>query len=268
MPFHKSARITVTNDGLFRTSNLFYNVDYYAVDSLPGEIAYFHAQYRQETPTKGTTDNWRVNNEHNVLSLRNTDGANNYVFLEASGRGHLVGVSQACLQNQDGWMGEGDEMIFIDGDTKPTLQGTGTEDYYGGAWNFGARIGAVPFSYQYFGAPVIENTEVAGGRINLYRWHVDNPIRFQQSIKMTMEHGHGNSRSDNYYTVAYWYQSKPHAKFPPLPSAAARIPHMYRVGGPGALEIPSADHPPPPLIPPAVPLISNPSPTTTAAPKP
>ena len=266
MPFRKSARLTVTNEGLMETHSFYYNLDYSLGASLPDDVAYFHAQYRQQTPTHGVINDWRAHFHKTVDHVMNLDGAENYVFLEASGQGHLIGVSHAILQNQDGWIGEGDDMIFIDGDTKPTINGTGTEDYYGGAWNFGSRIGGTPFSYPYFGAPLIQNTELAGGRIVMYRFHIDNPVRFQKSIKMTMEHGHANSRSDNYYTVAYWYQIEPHAPFPVLPPAAYRIPHLYRVDGPGALEIPSESHPPPPLTaPPIVPSpssVTNPSPTT------
>jgi hypothetical protein len=141
------------------------------------------------------------------------------------------------LQNQDGWMGEGDDMIFIDGEKLPSINGTGTEDYYNGAWDFGGRNGAVPFSYPYNGAPYIVDAETTGGRICLYRWHIDNPVRFQKSLRMTIEHGHGNSRSDSYYTVAYWYQSEPHGAFPALPPTDSRYPHLYQVSGPGVLTV-------------------------------
>jgi Protein of unknown function (DUF2961) len=237
MPFRKSARITVTNEGPLRTTNLYYNIDFYTVASLPDDLGYFHAQYRQQTPTPGTTNDWVRNGEPHVLDIKNLDGAQNYVFVEATGRGHLIGVTQAVLQNQDGWMGEGDEMIFIDGEKLPSINGTGTEDYYNGAWDFGGRNGAVPFSYPYNGAPCIVDAETTGGRICLYRWHTDNPVRFQKSLRMTIEHGHGNARSDSYYTVAFWYQTEPHAAFPALPPVASRYPHLYQVGGPGVLAV-------------------------------
>jgi hypothetical protein len=237
MPFRKSARITVTNEGDVRTANLYYNIDFYTVASLPEDLGYFHAQYRQQTPTHGITNDWVRNGEPNVMNIKNLDGASNYVFMEATGHGHLIGVTQAVLQNQDGWMGEGDEMIFIDGEKLPSINGTGTEDYYNGAWDFGGRNGAVPFSYPYNGAPYIVDAETTGGRICLYRWHVDNPVRFQKSLRMTIEHGHGNSRSDSYYTVAFWYQTEPHSAFPALPPVATRYPHLYQVGGPGVLAV-------------------------------
>jgi hypothetical protein len=249
MPFRKSAKFTVTNEGPQRTYSFYYNIDFYTVASLPEDIGYFHAQYRQQIPTQGVNES------------TNLTGADNYVFLEATGRGHLVGVFQAVLQNQDGWMGEGDEMIFIDDDTKPAINGTGTEDYYGGGWNFGARIGAVPFSYATIGAPLIQNPEVAGGRVVMYRWHVDNPVRFQRSLKMTIEHGSNNNRSDNYYTVAYWYQSEPHGIFPVLPPVATRIPHLYVAAGPTTTAIPAPAQTAPSTTPAKE---ANPSPTTMA----
>ena len=125
-----------------------------------------------------------------VNDKKNLDGKDNYVFLEATGRGHFVGVTHAVLQNQDGWFGEGDDMIFIDGDTLPTINGTGTEDYYNGAWDFGGQ----PFAYLHNGAPVIiDPHERIGGRYCLYRWHIESPITFEKSIKVTIEHGHAQS---------------------------------------------------------------------------
>jgi len=152
------------------------------------------------------------------------------VFLEAAGKGHFVGVTQAVLQNENGWFGEGDDMIFVDGDALPTINGTGTEDYYNGAWDFGGQA----FANQRQGAPYIVDPERIGGRYCLYRWHIESPIPFERSIRVTMEHGSANHRSDNFYTVAYWYQVEPHQPFPALPKPADRIPRLFAVGGPGA----------------------------------
>ncbi len=135
-----------------------------------------------------------------------------------------MGVTLGVLQNSDAWFGEGDEMIFIDDDSKPVINGTGTEDYFCGAWDFGGRDGAVPFSNLYNGAPYIALPEHAGGRYCLYRWHADNPIAFQRYVKHTIEHGHADDRSDCFYSVAYWYQSEPYTDFPALPPVASRIP--------------------------------------------
>jgi hypothetical protein len=229
MPFEKSARLTLTNEGPVRTDSLYFAVDYVTFPSLPSGIARFHAQYRQAAPNKGWTDNWKSNGDDLVNNKKNLDGKDNYVFFEATGQGHFVGVTHAIEQNQDNWFGEGDDMIFIDGDTLPTINGTGTEDYYNGAWDFGGQ----PFAYMHNGAPVISDPhERIGGRYCLYRWHIESPITFEKSIKVTIEHGHANHRSDNFYSVAYWYQTEPHAAFPALPAAGERIPKLFAVGGP------------------------------------
>jgi hypothetical protein len=235
MPFRKSARITVTNDGDVKTDSFYFNIDYMVTSKPAADIGYFHAQYRQAAPCRGWTNNWKNNYEDPVGDAKNLTGKDNYVFMEASGQGHLIGVTQAVLQNQDGWMGEGDEMIYIDGDTLPTINGTGTEDYYNGAWDFGAQ----PFGYTHNGAPYIVDAERIGGRYCLYRWHIDNPVRFQKSLRFTMEHGHANHRSDNFFTTAYWYQSEPHMNFPQLPAPDMRIPRIYAVGGPGPVPPPT-----------------------------
>jgi hypothetical protein len=229
MPFGTSARITVTNEGAVRTDNFYYNIDYVTFSHAPADVGYFHAQYRQAAPCRGWTDGWKFNWDPLVDKKKNLDGEGNYVFMEARGRGHFIGVTHAILQNQDGWLGEGDEMIFIDGETLPSINGTGTEDYYNGAWDFGQT-----FAYPHNGAPYMVDPERIGGRYCLYRWHTESPIAFQESIRVTIEHGHANHRSDNFFSSAFWYQTEPHQKFPALPKVADRIPRIYRVGGPGA----------------------------------
>jgi hypothetical protein len=138
-----------------------------------------------------------------------------------------MGVSLGIQQNADRWPGEGDEMIFIDDNSKPAIIGTGTEDYFLGSWDFGGRDGAVPFGYQFYGAPLIILPERTGGRYCLYRWHADNPVTFEKSLKYTIEHGHANNRADNYYSVAYWYQREVVTDFPALPPADQRIPKLH-----------------------------------------
>jgi hypothetical protein len=229
MPFGTSARITVTNEGAVRTDNFYYNIDYVTFSHAPADLGYFHAQYRQAAPCKGWTDDWKFNWDPLVDKKKNLDGEGNYVFMEARGRGHFIGVTHSVLQNQDGWLGEGDEMIFIDGETLPSINGTGTEDYYNGAWDFGQT-----FAYPHNGAPYMVDPERIGGRYCLYRWHTESPVTFQESIRVTIEHGHANHRSDNFFSSAFWYQTEPHQKFPALPKVADRIPRIYRVGGPGA----------------------------------
>ncbi len=229
MPFRKRARITVTNEGSENVDAFYFNIDYEAFKKdLTADTMYFHAQYRQATPAKGWTNHWESNDAPAVIARKNLDGEDNYVWLEASGPGHFVGVTMSILQNQDGWWGEGDDMFFVDGEKRPSINGTGSEDYFLGAWDFGDQ----PFSYGLYGAPV-KGPELAGSRSSVYRFHLDSPIPFTKSLKATIEHGHANHRSDNLFSVAYWYQKEPHAPFPALPAVEQRIPRIYPVGGPG-----------------------------------
>ena len=229
MPFAKHARMTVTNEGALKTDAFYFNIDYRAYRKpLPPDSLYFHAQYRQAAPNRGWTNQWKSNGDPLVDGKKNLDGEGNYVWLEANGRGHFAGVTMSVLQNQDQWWGEGDDMFFVDGEKLPSINGTGSEDYFLGAWDFGGH----PFAYGLFGAPVV-GQELAGGRSSVYRFHLDSPITFTKSLRATIEHGHANHRSDNYYSVAYWYQTEPHAAFPALPALEERIPRIYPVGGPG-----------------------------------
>jgi len=229
MPFQKHARITVINEGDQEVGAFYFNIDYRAFSrSLPGDQLYFHAQYRQAAPNRGWTNQWRDNGDPLVNDKKNLNGEGNYVWMEATGRGHFAGVTMSVLQNQDGWWGEGDDMFFIDGEPTPSINGTGSEDYFLGAWDFGSHA----FFYALFGAPV-KGEERAGGRSSVYRFHLDSPITFTKSLKATIEHGHANARSDSFFSVAYWYQTEPHATFPALPPLEQRIPKLYPVGGPG-----------------------------------
>ncbi len=218
MPFAKSARITVTNEGRERVHAFYFNIDYRATRfPLPGAPLYFHAQYRQATPCVAMKGH-----------EKNIDGEGNYVWMEAAGRGHFVGVTMSVLENADNWWGEGDDMFFIDGEKTPSINGTGSEDYFLGAWDFGGKA----FSYASFGAPVV-GPERAGSRWSVYRFHLDSPIPFTRSLRATIEHGHGNDRGDNFYSVAYWYQNEPHAAFPALPAVEQRLPRLIPPGAPG-----------------------------------
>ena len=225
MPFRKSARLTATNESGHKVGAFYSNIDYQLVPSLPDDALYFHAQYRQATPHMAHTE-----------SDKNLDGKHNHVYVETRGRGHLMGVTLGVLQNTDHWMGEGDDMIFVDDEAKPVITGTGSEDYFNGAWDFGGRDGAIPFAHLYNGAPFMIAPEIAGGRYCLYRWHADNPVNFTRYLKHTMEHGHADDRADNFFSVAYWYQSEPYTDFPQLPPAAARIPNLKAVHGPGGAQ--------------------------------
>jgi hypothetical protein len=215
MPFHKSARITVTNEGRERIGAFYSNIDYMLVPSLPEDALYFHAQYRQAQPCVAVPGD-----------APNLDGAKNYVICETRGRGHLMGVTLGVVQNAERWMGEGDDMIFIDDETKPLITGTGSEDYFLGSWDFGGRDIATPFSHAFYGAQLIANPERTGGRYCCYRWHGDNPVTFTRYMKHTLEHGHANDRGDNWFSVGYWYQAAPYTDFPALAPVAERIPRV------------------------------------------
>ncbi len=228
MPFQKHGRITVTNEGSQKVPYFYFNIDYRTyTHPLPPDDLYFHAQYRQANP-KGWTTQWKRNEDPLTENAKNLKGEGNYVWMEATGRGHFVGVTMSVLQNQDDWWGEGDDMFFVDGESTPSINGTGTEDYFLGAWDFGAHA----FSYGLFGAPV-KGENRAGSRWSVYRFHLDSPIPFSRSLRATIEHGHANHRSDDYFSVAYWYQTEPHGAFPALPPLDQRLPRLHPVGGPG-----------------------------------
>jgi len=217
MPFQKKAKITVTNEGQQGVNAFYFNIDYRSYPKpLPADTLYFHAQYRQAAPNKALS----LPNEVNL------NGEGNYVWMEAAGRGHFVGVTMSVLENQDGWGGEGDDMFFNDGEKTPSINGTGSEDYFLGAWDFDDQ----PFAYGLFGCP-LKGKERAGARWSVYRFHLDSPITFTKSLRATIEHGHANDRADDFYSVAYWYQTEPHAAFPALPPVEARLPRLHPEGG-------------------------------------
>jgi hypothetical protein len=215
MPYRRAARFTVTNEGKQEVGSFYSNIDYMTVPSLPDDALYFHAQYRQSAPCTPVAS---------AGPKLNPDGRQNYVYMETRGRGHLMGVTLGVLENANGWWGEGDDMIFIDDETKPAIVGTGSEDYFLGSWDFGGRDGAQPFGFSMYGAPLIANAERTGGRYCCYRWHGDNPVTFERYLKHTMEHGHANDRGDNFFSVGYWYQATPYTDFPAMPAVEQRIP--------------------------------------------
>ncbi len=237
MPFKKKAKITITNEGEQAVNAFYYNIDWEKHKSLPAETMYFHAQYRQQTPTDGWTNEWPNNYVPKINDHKNVDGIGNYVMMEATGAGNYIGATHSIIQNQGDWWGEGDEMMYIDGAKDAQIKGTGAEDYYLGAWCYGG-CGINPFggtkpifAYQTYGNPQ-NGGDNKGAEWTVYRFHDNSPIPFKKSFKMTIEHGHANHRSDNYYTVAYWYQTEPHAAFPGLSPVKSRIPSILEVGGP------------------------------------
>ena len=205
MPFRKAARITVENQSR-EDETLFFQIDY-ELTEVPEEAYYFHAMFRRENPVPYKKE---------------------YVILDGiEGPGHYVGTYMAWQANNNGWWGEGEIKMFIDGDREyPTICGTGTEDYFGGAWNFEDVPGEYhSYSNLYSGMHVFlpgniyhENT-----RFSLYRWHLSDPVRFTKDLRITMQdlgwrsEGRFLPRRDDIASVAFWYQAEPHGKFAPLP---------------------------------------------------
>jgi len=224
MPFATGARIEVENQGE-RSLVLYFYVDYETYAAPEDGVARFHAQWRREHPTDG----WGKKGEPHTAAERtdawrrpNLDGAGNYVILEARGRGHYVGCNlniDVFERQWNDWYGEGDDMIWIDGELR--LRGTGTEDYFGTAF-----CPARAFSAPYHGLTVYSGSDLWpwSGKNSMYRFHIEDPIHFRESIRVTIEHGHANDLSNDYSSTAYWYQVEPHASPSPLPPLGERLP--------------------------------------------
>lgn len=189
MPFHKSARWTLTNGSGKALESFYYNIDFTALESLPAETRHFHAQFRRENPT--------------------TPGRN-YTILETSGEGHYVGTALFMKGRTLSFL-EGNEMVYIDGDTNPTIEGTGTEDYFCSGWYFDRGLYSAPYH-----GVVIKDERPA--RVSAYRWHIEDAIPFSKSIRFTIEHGAENTVAADYSSVAYYYLAGPSPMPQPLPS--------------------------------------------------
>jgi hypothetical protein len=211
MPFRKSARITVENLTGDECGALYYQVTYSLTD-VPANAAYLHAQWRRSKPLA-------YKEVHTLL-----DGV--------KGKGHYAGTYMGWQANSTGWWGEGEIKFYMDGDKKyPTICGTGTEDYFGGAWNFEEP----PGNYKLYSTPFLglhqhvggDGQTKAGRRFGMYRWHLPDPIRFEKDMRVTMQalgwrepragEGRYLALQDDICSVAYWYQAEPHAAFPQLP---------------------------------------------------
>lgn len=207
MPFRKKCRITMENIGEDEMW-LYYQIDY-TLTEVPEDAAYFHAQFRRSNPTEGAL--------HTLV-----DGI--------KGKGHYVGTYMAWQVNNKGWWGEGEIKFFMDDDKKfPTIAGTGTEDYFLGSYNFENKRTR---QYEEYSTPyaglhqVIRPNGVyeSQQRFGMYRWHIQDPIRFEKKLKVTIQdlgwrsgHRYLPQKSD-ISSVVYWYQTEPHAPFPKLPS--------------------------------------------------
>jgi hypothetical protein len=201
MPFAKSARIVISNDNHNRASGLYWQVDWVELESLPENTPYFYARYRQEYPAVMGQD---------------------YLLADLEGQGKYVGTVLSVTMAQDGWFGEGDDFFYIDGEEIPSLQGTGSEDYFNDAWGYRERNSI------WFGQPRWQGYE-AGDCGVCYRWHILDPVGFEKSLKVTIEHkgnctdsedGFFIERPDFFSSVAFWYQTgtpKPFGYLPPFP---------------------------------------------------
>jgi hypothetical protein len=210
MPYRKKCKITMENID-DKDMTLYYQIDY-TVTKVPDDAAYFHAQFRRTNPLK----------YKDVYTL--VDGV--------KGQGQYVGTYMAWGVRNRGWWGEGEIKFYLDGDKDfPTIAGTGTEDYFCGSYNFENRKTR---EYQIFNTPytglhqVIKPDGVyqSQQRFGLYRWHITDPIRFKQDLRVTIQALGWKSNAqpseylplqDDISSVVYWYQTEPHAKFPTLP---------------------------------------------------
>lgn len=220
MPF-ESAKIEILNECSVPMT-VYYYIDYEAYTALPEGMLRFHAQWNRECPTQGVDDSIMPNKDF-LFSGNNTTGNGNYTILEAEGKGHYIGCNMNIHNLRDtskwDWPGEGDDMIFIDGESwPPTLHGTGTEDYVNMAW-----CPTQEYSSPYHGI-ILPGQNNWKGKITYYRYHIQDPVLFETSIRVTIEHGHNNHRSDDWSSTAYWYQTEPHRPFPPLANVQDRLP--------------------------------------------
>jgi hypothetical protein len=212
MPFRGRARITVENTVPDPVEGFFYQIDY-TLTEVPEDRGYLHAQWRRNNPLP-------YMDVHTIL-----DGV--------QGWGQYVGTYMAWQSNSNGWWGEGEIKFYIDGDGEwPTICGTGTEDYFGGAWGFHMDGQYGLFSTPFLGMPQVikpDGSINSQQRFGLYRWHIMDPVRFRQDLRVTMQalgwrsslNGKGRflPLQDDIASTAYWYQTEPHAPFPALPDA-------------------------------------------------
>jgi hypothetical protein len=208
MPFGKHAVLTVANEGKQAVNSFYYNIDYRLDDEPDGDLRYFHTQYRTDFPAP----------VGEPLTICETKGA-----------GHFVGTFISVLANSDGWWGEGNDEWFVDGSSKPVITGTGSEDYFCGAWDFGRA-----FWTPNFGVPYYDNASKGGekrGILNTcYRWHIPDPVPFKKSLLFTLEHGRSGFDEDrkpftnHYVTVGFYYLDHPEGDAPELPAYGARVP--------------------------------------------
>ncbi len=220
MPFKTGARITVSNESDIDEADLYYHIDWIQYDQAPAEVMYFHARYHQEYPA---------------------EMGKPYTVFVGKGRGHYVGT---VLSSQNGighWFGEGDDYFYVDGEARPSILGTGTEDYFNEAWNMRVHTGL------YTGCTIFE-PRAPDARVTAYRWHIQDPVVYKTSLRFTLERrgyvmnaagevvAHSGSRPDNWSSVSYWYQpgiAEPWCPFPPYrervnPEVVLHLPQVIK----------------------------------------
>jgi len=204
MPFRKRCRMTMENIA-DEAMVLYYQVNY-TLTEVPDDAAYLHAQWRRSNPLPYKED-------HVILD-------------DVKGKGHFVGVCMAWQVNNTGWWGEGEIKFFLDGDEWPTICGTGTEDYFCGSYNFDRNGQYTEFCTPYAGLHQVirpDGTYRSQQRFGLYRWHIMDPVRFEQDLKVTVQAlgwrsgGRYLPLQDDIASTAFWYQAEPHAPAKPLP---------------------------------------------------
>jgi len=215
MPFATGAKIIIENQADINIGAFYYYIDYIEQEKPTENLAYFHAWYNQEV----TVAHKEGENEWGVLPVetgKNPLGERNYKILETQGKGHYVGVNYFVNCPTPVWYGEGDDMFFIDGAEMATLHGTGTEDYFNSSWCPNEL-----YNHAYFGYARVPDELMWMGRTHCYRFHIEDPLYFDESLLFSIEHGHNNVLTLEMASVAYWYQDAP-VKLEPIPDKEAR----------------------------------------------
>jgi hypothetical protein len=228
MPFAERAVVEIVNESDEPHRQYFY-VDYETLESFPPDTGYFHAEFRRANPFRGWGPEITVNTpEADAVNLERQAWDSNYVILETRGRGHYIGCNLSVANFNPTWWGEGDDMIWVDGyKWPPDLHGTGSEDYFNQAWgmqpNAFLRNGSSLF--EGFTLPSPEHTlhGTGSGYQTSYVFHLENPVRFQEEIKVTIEVGHANHLANEVSSVAYWYAQSP-ARVVDPPPVQQRLP--------------------------------------------
>jgi hypothetical protein len=209
MPFREHCRMTLENIST-KDIAVFYQVNYTLTD-VPEDAAYFHAQFRRNNPL--------------------TYGEDHVILDGVRGQGQYVGTYVAWGVNNNGWWGEGELKFYLDGDDEwPTICGTGVEDYFCGSYGFAVDGNYQAFTTPYAGMPQViqpdgKNPGLTQTRFGLYRWHITDPIRFENDLRITMQAIGWRSEwrylplQDDIASTAFWYQLLPTAPFPTLPDA-------------------------------------------------